>query len=69
MTEIIKQSKMVKIFALSLKEIGIGELEIIVVGIVSLLFPVLFLISSRNLDARGVFEWMMDKPDDWIGRK
>ena len=56
-------------FALTLNEIGIGKLEIIVIGIVSLLFPILFIIASRNLDAKGVFEWMTEKPNDWIGRK
>ncbi len=60
---------MIKIFALTLSEIGIGKLEIFVIGIVSLLFPILFIIASRNLDAKGVFYWMMEKPNDWIGRK
>ena len=61
--------KMIKIFALTLSEIGIGKLEIFVIGIVSLLFPILFIIASRNLDAKGVFDWMMEKPNDWIGKK
>ena len=60
---------MTNYFALTLKEMGIGNLEIIVLSIVSVLFPILFVIASRNLDAKGVFEWMMEKPDDWIGRK
>ena len=60
---------MIKTFALTLNEIGIGKLEIVVIGIVSLVFPALFIISSKNLDAKGVFEWMIEKPNDWIGRK
>ena len=60
---------MTKYFALTLTEIGIGKLEILVIGIVFLLFPTLFIIASKNLDAKGVFEWMMEKPNDWIGRK
>ncbi len=60
---------MIKYFALSLTEIGIGKLEIFVIGIVCLVFPILFVIASRNLDAKGVFDWMMEKPNDWIGRK
>ena len=60
---------MIKTFALTFNEMGIGKLEIIVIGIVSLLFPILFIIASRNLDAKGVFNWMMEKPSDWIGRK
>ena len=58
-----------KYFALTFNEIGIGKLEIIVITTVSLLFPILFVIASRNLDAKGVFDWMMEKPNDWIGRK
>ena len=60
---------MIKTFALTLTEIGIGKLEIVVIGIICLLFPTLFIIASRNLDAKGVFDWMMEKPNDWIGRK
>ena len=60
---------MFKTFALTLNEIGIGKLEIVVIGIVCLIFPTLFIITSKNLDSKGVFEWMMEKPNDWIGRK
>ena len=60
---------MLKIFALTFSQIGIGKLEIFVIGIVSVLFPILFVIASRNLDPKGVFDWMMEKPNDWIGRK
>ena len=56
-------------FALTLSEIGIGKLEIFVIWIVSILFPILFIIASKNLDAKGVFNWMMEKPNDWVGRK
>ena len=60
---------MIKFFALTSSQIGLGKLEILVIGIVSILFPTLFIIASRNLDAKGVFDWMMEKPNDWIGRK
>ena len=60
---------MINTFALTLSEIGIGKLEILVIVIVALLFPTLFIIASKNLDAKGVFDWMMEKPNDWIGRK
>ena len=60
---------MIKVFALTLTEIGIGKIEILVIGTVSLLFPILFIIASKNLDAKGVFDWMMEKPNDWVGRK
>ena len=58
-----------KYFALTLNEMGVGNLEIIIVLIVSLLFPILFVIASRNLDPKGVYDWMLEKPNDWIGRK
>ena len=60
---------MTKYFALTLTEMGLGKLEIFVIGIVLFLFPSLFIVASRNLDSKGVFEWMMEKPNDWIGRK
>tara|TARA_S200000501_G_scaffold369141_1_gene408071 strand:+ start:611 stop:793 length:183 start_codon:yes stop_codon:yes gene_type:complete len=60
---------MIKYFALTLIEIGIGKLEILVIGLVCLLFPTLFIIASRNLEAKEIFDWMMEKPNDWIGRK
>ena len=60
---------MTKIFALTLNEIGIGKIELLVIGTVSLLFTIFFIVASKNLDAKGVFDWMMEKPNDWIGRK
>lgn len=60
---------MFKIFALTINEIGLSNLEIYVILIVCLIFPILFIIASRNLDAKGVFAWMMEKPNDWIGKK
>ena len=59
---------MIKTFALTLNEIGIGKLEIFVIGIVSLIFSILFIIASKNLDPKSVFDWMMEKPNDWIGK-
>ena len=48
---------------------GIGITELAVIGVVVLLFPILFISAYKNLDAKGVFDWMMEKPNDWIGRK
>ena len=56
-------------FALTVTEMGIGKIELAVIGIVILIFPILFVYASKNLDAKGVFEWMMEKPNDWIGKK
>ena len=56
-------------FALTINEMGLGKLELAVIGTIILLFPILFVYISKNLDAKGVFEWMLEKPNDWIGRK
>ena len=56
-------------FALTVTEMGIGKIELAVIGVVILIFPILFVYASKNLDAKGVFEWMMEKPNDWIGKK
>ena len=60
---------MINYFALTINEMGIGRLELSVIGAVILIFPILFVYASKNLDAKGVFEWMMEKPNDWIGKK
>tara|TARA_Y100001970_G_scaffold50655_2_gene64110 strand:- start:15207 stop:15389 length:183 start_codon:yes stop_codon:yes gene_type:complete len=56
-------------FSIAFSEFGLGKIEIVIIGLVAIIFPVLFILASRNLDAKGVFEWMMEKPDDWIGKK
>ena len=56
-------------FAITINEMGIGKIEIFTVVFVFISFPILFIIASKNLDAKGVYEWMMEKPNDWIGRK
>ena len=56
-------------FALSISQMGIGKLELAIIGSTTVIFPILFVFASKNLDAKGVFEWMMEKPNDWIGRK
>ncbi len=61
--------KMINYFGLTLSEMGISKLEFTIIGLVTIIFPILFVIASKNLDAKGVFDWMLEKPDDWIGRK
>ena len=60
---------MINFFALTITQMGIGKTELIVIGAVIFIFPILFVFASKNLDAKSVFEWMMEKPNDWIGRK
>ena len=55
-------------FAITLKEMGLGKIEIFLILVSIFIFPTLFLIASKNLDAKGVFQWMMEKPDDWVGK-
>jgi len=62
-------SIMINYFALTVAEMGIGKIELAVISAVILIFPILFVYASKNLDAMGVFEWMMEKPNDWIGKK
>ena len=60
---------MINYFALTVTEMGIGKIELAVIGAVILIFPILFVYASKNLDSKGVFKWMMEKPNDWIGKK
>jgi len=60
---------MINYFALTVTEMGMGKIELAVILVTILIFPILFIYASKNLDAKGVFEWMMEKPNDWIGRK
>ena len=60
---------MINYFGLTVTEMGIGKIELTVIGAVILIFPILFDFASKNLDAKGVFQWMMEKPNDWIGKK
>tara|TARA_B100000965_G_scaffold405624_1_gene440421 strand:+ start:266 stop:448 length:183 start_codon:yes stop_codon:yes gene_type:complete len=60
---------MFNLFSIAFSEFGLGKIEIAIIGLVAIIFPVLFILASKNLDAKGVFEWMMEKPDDWIGKK
>jgi len=56
-------------FALAFSEMGLGKVEISLIAITTLIFPIFFVLASKNLDSKGVFDWMMEKPDDWIGKK
>ena len=60
---------MINYFGMTLNEIGMGKLEFAVIITVIIVFPILFVVASKNLDAKEVFDWMMEKPNDWIGRR
>ena len=59
---------MITNFALAFSEMGLGKVEIIIIAITSLIFPIFFVLASKNLDSKGVFDWMMEKPNDWVGK-
>tara|TARA_B100000212_G_scaffold69016_1_gene48324 strand:- start:98 stop:250 length:153 start_codon:yes stop_codon:yes gene_type:complete len=47
---------------------GLNKLEIFVIILTIVVFPIFFVVASKNLDAKSVFQWMMEKPNDWIGK-
>jgi len=42
---------MINYFALTATEMGIGKIELAVISAVILIFPILFVYASKNLDA------------------
>ena len=61
--------KMIINFAMAFSEMGLGKIEISIIAVTSLIFPIFFVLASKNLDSKGVFDWMMEKPEDWVGKK
>ena len=59
---------MITNFLMAFSEMGLGKVEISLIVITSLIFPIFFVLASKNLDSKGVFDWMMEKPDDWVGK-
>ena len=56
-------------FCLTLSEMGISPLLLTLIITFSILFIVSFGLSSRNMDSDGIMNWMMKKPEGWIGNK
>tara|TARA_Y100001968_G_scaffold192356_1_gene176255 strand:+ start:82 stop:270 length:189 start_codon:yes stop_codon:yes gene_type:complete len=56
-------------FGLTLSEMGINPFLLTIIIAFSILFIVAFGLSSKNMDNDGIMNWMMKKPDDWIGNK
>ena len=57
------------LFGFTFSEMGLGPLLIAVIIFFSSLFIIAFGLSSKNMDSDGIMDWMMYKPDDWIGNK
>ena len=56
-------------FCLTLSEMGISPILLAIIISFSILFIVTFGFSSKNMDSDGIMNWMMKKPEDWIGNK
>ena len=56
-------------FGLTLSEMGINPILLTIIIAFSILFIVAFGLSSKNMDSDGIMNWMMKKPDDWVGNK
>ena len=57
------------IFCLTLSEMGINPILLTIIIASSILFIIAFGLSSKNMDSDGIMNWMMKKPEDWIGNK
>ena len=57
------------LFGLTLSEMGISPILLAIIISFSILFIVAFGLSSKNMDSDGIMDWMMKKPEDWIGGK
>ena len=57
------------ILGLTLSEMGLSPLLLAIIIIFSILFIIAFGLSSKNMDSDGIMNWMMKKPEDWIGNK
>tara|TARA_B100000579_G_C22691316_1_gene785173 strand:+ start:450 stop:653 length:204 start_codon:yes stop_codon:yes gene_type:complete len=56
-------------FGLTLSEMGISTPILAIIVTSSILFLIAFSLSSKNMDSDGIMNWMMKKPEDWIGNK
>ena len=56
-------------FSITYSEMGINLSILTVIVFFSLLFLFAFIYSSMNIDSKGVMDWMMAKPKDWIGNQ
>tara|TARA_Y100001968_G_scaffold327103_1_gene371483 strand:- start:567 stop:833 length:267 start_codon:yes stop_codon:yes gene_type:complete len=57
------------LLGLTLSEMGIGPLLLVIIISFSILFIIAFGLSSKNMDSDGIMNWMMKKPENWIGNK
>ena len=60
---------MQNLLGLTLSEMGISHLLLGIIITFSILFIFAFGLSSKNMDSDGIMNWMMKKPEDWIGNR
>ena len=48
---------------------GINPLLLTLIIAFSVIFIGAFGLSSKNMDSNGIINWMMKKPEDWLGNK
>ena len=60
---------MKNLFGLTLSEMGINPILLTIIIFSSILFVLAFGLSSKNMDSDGIMNWMMKKPEDWVGNK
>ena len=58
-----------QLMGIELSQIGLNPLSIFSIVFFGVFFLVAFVISSKNMDSDGIMNWMMSKPQDWIGYK
>ena len=56
-------------FCFTFSEMGLTLPLLAIIIAFSILFIVAFALSSKNMDSDGIMNWMMKKPEDWIGNK
>tara|TARA_Y100000589_G_scaffold299957_1_gene309762 strand:+ start:1374 stop:1550 length:177 start_codon:yes stop_codon:yes gene_type:complete len=55
---------MIKDFAIAFSEMGLKKWQIISMTLSIVIFPITFFISSKNFDAKAVYGWMIEKPNN-----
>ncbi len=56
-------------FIISYSEMGMTPAYVVLIILFGSFFLISFYLGSKNGDAKGVMNWMLKKPDDWIGNK
>ena len=58
-----------KTFLIAFSEMGLSTNLVLLSCLFGSFFLFSFVLSSKNMDAKGVMQWMLEKSDDWVGNK